>query len=90
MAQTIGLSLMFICFFFTAIIGAGVGGSSVAYFLNELLPNAQIEIFEKSGLIGGRVNVTMVLGNGYETGGSIIHGRNKYAVDFSEKFGTLS
>ncbi|CAL8141315.1 unnamed protein product [Orchesella dallaii] len=29
----------------------------------------------------------MVMGNGYETGGSIIHGKNKYAVDLSEKFG---
>lgn len=72
---------------FIAIIGAGVGGTSVAYFLNELLPNSRIEVFEKTGLIGGRANVTMVLGNGYETGGSIIHGRNKYAVDLSAKFG---
>ncbi len=59
----------------------------MAYFLNELLPSSQIEIFEKSALIGGRVNVTMVNGNGYETGGSIIHGKNKYAVDFAKQFG---
>lgn len=72
---------------FAGIIGAGVGGSSVAYFLNELLPSAEIEIFEKSNLVGGRVNVTMVFGNGYETGGSIIHGRNKHAVDLAKKFG---
>jgi len=70
-----------------AIIGAGVGGSSVAYFLHELLPNSQIEIFEKTEFVGGRANVTMVMGNGYETGASIIHGKNKYAVDLSQKFG---
>lgn len=66
-----------------------MGGSSVAYFLNELLPNSQIEIFEKSALVGGRVNVTMVLGNGYETGGSIIHSKNQYAVNLAKKFGKL-
>ncbi len=51
------------------------------------MPNARIDIFEKSNLLGGRLNVTMVFGNGYETGGSIIHPRNKYAVDLAKKFG---
>lgn len=69
------------------IIGGGVGGTSTAYFLRELFPLAQIDIFEKSGMLGGRLNVTMVFGNGYETGGSIIHGRNKYAVELADKFG---
>ena len=37
------------------IIGAGIAGTSTAYFLNEKLPNAKITILEKDSKIGGRV-----------------------------------
>ena len=66
-----------------------MGGSASAYFVNELLPRARITMFEKSSILGGRLNVTMVFGNGYETGGSIIHPANKYAVDLAQRFGKL-
>lgn len=62
----------------------------MAYFLHELMPNARVDIFEKTGILGGRLNVTTVFGNGYETGGSIIHPRNKYAVDLAKQFGKFN
>jgi len=61
----------------------------VAHFLSELSPNVEIDLFEKTSLLGGRLNITTVYGNGYETGGSVIHGRNKYAVDLAKKFGKV-
>jgi prenylcysteine oxidase/farnesylcysteine lyase len=48
----------------------------------------EIDLFEKTGILGGRLNITTVFGNGYETGGSVIHARNKYAVELVKKFGT--
>ena len=47
-----------------AIIGAGVSGLSAAYFLLEKNPDAEIEIFEKSSEIGGRVSTQGILGKG--------------------------
>ncbi len=32
-----------------AVLGAGIGGTSVAYFLSKNLPEAQIDILEMSG-----------------------------------------
>ena len=38
-----------------AIVGAGIGGSSAAYFMHEALPDAHIDVFEKDSAVGGRV-----------------------------------
>ncbi len=69
-----------------AIIGGGVGGSSAAYFLKQLLDSSEtnnfsIDLFEKSSEIGGRLATRPINGKLYETGGSIIHNRNLYAID---------
>jgi len=64
-----------------AIVGAGIGGSATGYFLSQLLPGVEITVFEK-GRIGGRLATEEVDGRKYETGGSIIHGANRYMVNF--------
>jgi len=64
-----------------AIVGAGIGGASTGYFLSQLLPEVDITVFEK-GRIGGRLATEEVDGRKYETGGSIIHGANRYMVQF--------
>ncbi|ELT89696.1 hypothetical protein CAPTEDRAFT_193688 [Capitella teleta] len=70
-----------------AIVGAGIGGASSAFFLNALLENeGQIDVFERSD-IGGRLATTVINGQEYETGGSIIHPRNRYLVNFTRDLG---
>ncbi|KAJ9598876.1 hypothetical protein L9F63_026586, partial [Diploptera punctata] len=71
-----------------AVIGGGIGGTSASYFLYELFgpKGAQIDLYEPNK-IGGRLSVIEVNGRNYEAGGSIIHGRNKYMVDFLKHFG---
>ena len=38
-----------------AIIGAGIGGCSAAYFAHKYIPNLKVTIFEMKNRIGGRV-----------------------------------
>jgi len=64
-----------------AIIGAGIGGTSSAFFLSNEVPGADINIFETSQ-VGGRLETVLVNGREYEIGGSVIHPLNKYMVDF--------
>lgn len=68
------------------IIGAGIGGTSSAYFLRQLLgEKATIDIFEAEK-VGGRTAVIKINGLDYEAGGSVIHNKNKYMVNFAERF----
>ncbi|RWS04298.1 Prenylcysteine oxidase-like protein, partial [Dinothrombium tinctorium] len=70
------------------VVGGGVGGSSVSYFLRERLTESDtIDVFEQSDRIGGRVRSKRFCGHSYETGASIIHSKNKYAASFAQKFG---
>lgn len=70
------------------IVGGGIGGSAAAYFLREhLRDNVKIDLYEKSSRIGGRVYSVPFAGHKFESGASIIHPKNRYAVDLSAKFG---
>ena len=60
---------------------SGIGGASSGYFISQLLPNAEITIYEKDD-IGGRLAIQEVNGRMYEYGGCIIHGENKLMVDY--------
>lgn len=73
--------------FYTAIIGGGIGGASCAYFLRQMFNDSvEIDLYE-GGNVGGRIaTVKMKNGFEYETGGAIIHNRNKYLNEFAEKF----
>jgi prenylcysteine oxidase / farnesylcysteine lyase len=74
-------------YFFIAIIGAGIGGTSTAYFLSEIKGlEPEIDVYSKDP-VGGRLATITIAGHEYETGGSILHPRNKYMRLFSEKFG---
>jgi len=64
-----------------AIVGAGIGGASTAFFISRDFPGANITVFEK-GRVGGRLATLEVNGREYETGGSIIHPANKLMVDY--------
>ncbi|XP_051870658.1 prenylcysteine oxidase-like [Pristis pectinata] len=70
-----------------AIIGAGVGGSSAAYFLRQKFGhNVGIYVYEK-GAIGGRLATVTVNGQQYEIGGSVIHPLNLHMQEFVKQLG---
>ena len=71
-----------------AIIGSGIAGSSAAHFVRQILgPDAQIEVFERSDKVGGRLATIEVAGHVYEAGGSIIHPENMYMKSFVKDLG---
>ena len=68
--------------FTAAIIGAGIGGASASHFITELFnKNLEIDIFEKNE-IGGRLSTIKIEDFEYESGGAIIHPRNRYMQNF--------
>uniref|UniRef100_UPI00398EA3A6 prenylcysteine oxidase-like n=1 Tax=Pristiophorus japonicus TaxID=55135 RepID=UPI00398EA3A6 len=70
-----------------AVVGAGIGGSSAAYFLRrEFGHNVKIDVYEK-GTVGGRLATVTVNGQQYETGGSVIHPLNLHMQDFVKQLG---
>ena len=74
---------------FTAIVGAGVGGTSAAYFLRDLFgDNVHIDIFEK-GQVGGRLALMKMGDHYYNAGGTIIHPQNMYMVNFTDMLGKM-
>lgn len=67
------------------IIGAGLGGTSAAFFLRQLYgPKLVIDVFE-SQKIGGRTALIKINGESYEAGGTIIHKKNKYMSEFAQR-----
>ncbi|KAK4020758.1 prenylcysteine oxidase [Daphnia magna] len=70
-----------------AIIGAGISGTSAAYFLSKTTGlNPKIDIYSKDP-VGGRMATINIHGFDFETGGSILHPRNRYMKQFAEEFG---
>ena len=70
-----------------AIVGGGVGGASAAFFLKELVPDAEITVFESAPFVGGRVQTIRMGERDIETGGSVIHDKNQHAVRLAQQFG---
>ena len=60
-----------------AIIGGGIGGTAVAYFLKKAIPNAKLTIFEAEENVGGRLKTIEIAGKTYECGGTVIHPANQ-------------
>lgn len=76
--------------FISAIVGGGIGGTSCAYFLNEIFKEeAEIHVYEGNKIGGRLATASLSDGNEYETGGSIIHQSNKYMSDFVRNLGNL-
>ncbi len=70
------------------IIGAGIAGSSAAYFVRqELGPEVEVVVFEQAEDVGGRVQEREIAGAMVELGGSIFHSSNRYLVHFVEVLG---
>ncbi|KAJ2649397.1 hypothetical protein IWW40_003244 [Coemansia sp. RSA 1250] len=78
-----------------AIVGAGAAGSSAAYFIQEELlaygeQPADIHVFERSSLVGGRARVGTVEYNNntlyFEQGASMFISKNLHLMEMASKF----
>ncbi|XP_069475013.1 prenylcysteine oxidase 1 [Ambystoma mexicanum] len=70
-----------------AIIGAGIGGTSAAYFVRQKFgDHVPIDVFER-GDVGGRLATVEIEGKEYEAGGAVIHPLNLHMKMFVEKLG---
>ncbi|KAM4677575.1 prenylcysteine oxidase 1 [Discoglossus pictus] len=73
-----------------AIVGAGIGGSSAAYFIRQRFgKDVQIDLYEK-GEVGGRLATVEMEGAQYEAGGAIIHPLNLHMKTFVKELGLSS
>lgn len=68
-----------------AIIGAGIGGSSLAYYLRD--SEYACTIYESRKEVGGRIRNSEVHGQIVETGAAFFHGANRYLMSFINELG---
>jgi prenylcysteine oxidase/farnesylcysteine lyase len=66
-----------------AIIGAGIGGASTAYYTKQKLPNATIVCFDSRSYIGGRLHHLSFAGETVELGGAAWTGANEYMKELA-------
>ena len=64
-----------------AIIGAGIGGSSAAYFARKYLPNSKITVYEMNKRVGGRTLTYHFGKNQIELGAAFFNFNNKIIFD---------
>lgn len=71
------------------IVGSGISGSSAAHFLRtHSREELEIEIYEKSSVVGGRMAmVDLGGGDKFEAGASILHPKNHHTARFTELLG---
>ncbi|KAF5480554.1 hypothetical protein F2P56_001294 [Juglans regia] len=70
------------------IVGSGIGGSSVAHFLRHYSSHPfSIRIFERNGIVGGRMATVNVSGQTFEAGASILHPKNFHALNYTKSLG---
>uniref|UniRef100_A0A8C6H8X0 Prenylcysteine oxidase 1 n=1 Tax=Mus spicilegus TaxID=10103 RepID=A0A8C6H8X0_MUSSI len=72
-----------------AIVGAGIGGTSSAYYLRKKFgKDVKIDVFEREE-VGGRLATLKVQGHDYEAGGSVIHPLNLHMKRFVKELEKL-
>ncbi|XP_078603250.1 prenylcysteine oxidase 1-like [Branchiostoma floridae x Branchiostoma japonicum] len=70
-----------------AVIGAGIGGASSAYYLRKLFGNdVSIDMYEPHH-VGGRLATVKVGDEEFTSGGAVLHARNRYMAKFAEELG---
>ena len=68
--------------------GGGISGAATAHFLSELVPDAQIDVYEAAPRVGGRAHTldANIFGVPLDAGATSIFSKNKYLVSFVQKF----
>jgi len=70
--------------FEVAVIGGGIGGGSLAFYLSVLDPEIGVTVYERNGYVGGRLDHTTISGNTYNVGGDVWSEVNQYMVELQE------
>ena len=60
-----------------AVVGAGIGGCSAAYFASKYLPDTKVTIYDFQERVGGRILTHKAAGINLELGAAFISGTNK-------------
>jgi nitrogen fixation protein len=60
-----------------AVVGAGIGGCSAAYFAKKYLPDAKVTVYETQDKIGGRIFTRNLAGVKLEVGATFYNQANK-------------
>ena len=63
-----------------AIIGAGMGGCSAAYFAHKIIPSCEITVYERSDRVGGRVYGIDVEDKSIEIGAAFFKNSNQMII----------
>ncbi|KAK6923470.1 Prenylcysteine lyase [Dillenia turbinata] len=70
------------------IIGSGIGGSSLAHFLRQYdassLNVKTIRMFERNGVVGGRMRTVTIAGETVEAGATVLHPKNYHFLNFTK------
>ena len=70
-----------------AVVGAGLGGSAVSYFLQQHFgPQVQLDVYERDG-VGGRLATVTVNKQQYESRAASIHALSLHMQDFVKTLG---
>ncbi|POI30774.1 hypothetical protein CIB84_005475 [Bambusicola thoracicus] len=70
-----------------AVVGAGLGGSAVSYFLQQHFgPQVQLDVYEQGG-VGGRLATVTVNKQQYESRAASIHALSLHMQDFVKTLG---
>ncbi len=64
-----------------AVVGAGIGGCSAAYFASKLFPGVKITIYDSQDTIGGRILTCNVAGHPIELGAAFFNRINRTLLD---------
>ena len=70
-----------------AVIGAGIGGCSAAYFARKYLPNSKVTVYEMRNRVGGRVLTFNGEKMKSEIGAAFFNPTNKTVCDLVEEMG---
>lgn len=66
-----------------AIVGCGIGGATLVYYLKQEFPDIQITVFEKCEKLGGRINyIKLEDGKTIEIGAQFLNGKNYNLLKF--------
>lgn len=67
-----------------AIVGAGIGGCALSYFLHETFgDHVELVVYEKNSSPGGRIDCFEYNERKYEYGATILHSSNRYMKTFA-------
>lgn len=70
-----------------AVVGAGIGGCSAAYFAHKYLPGSKVTVYEKGKRVGGRIYTFNNKGTKIELGAEFFNSNNRIVSGLVKEMG---